>query len=212
MHLLKTLQSGIEQQNIMFTIANAVVVVCTSIVFLAILIDFVRYHQPHKNKKKTTSKVETGTMFLFFLIYYLLLCLKPGKLDISSNSLCFVFLFIGSILIICGCYVNVKGRIILKHNWANQATIYHNQTMVSNSVYKYVRHPLYASLIWMLIGGSFIYLHYLAFLSVIFIFIPMMYYRARQEEQLLLSEFPEYLKYTQQVGMFFPKIHSNGKL
>jgi protein-S-isoprenylcysteine O-methyltransferase Ste14 len=55
-------------------------------------------------------------------------------------------------------------------------------------------------------GGALIYSGFLAFLSVILIFIPMMYYRANQEEKLLTSEFSEYPNYKQKTGMFFPKI------
>jgi len=51
-----------------------------------------------------------------------------------------------------------------------------------------------------------IYIDYLAFLSVVFIFLPMMYYRAMQEENILSVEFPEYSKYKLNTGMFFQKI------
>lgn len=104
------------------------------------------------------------------------------------------------------------GRLFLKHNWANQVTIYDNHTLVTKNVYKFLRHPLYASLIWMLMGGGLIYSSYFAILSVLVIFIPMMYYRAKQEEKLLLTEFVEYLNYIQKTGMFFPKFFRYGKI
>jgi len=44
------------------------------------------------------------------------------------------------------------------------------------------------------------------FLLTVFGFIPMMYYRAKQEEKLLIQEFPEYPAYMKKTGMFFPRL------
>jgi protein-S-isoprenylcysteine O-methyltransferase Ste14 len=77
---------------------------------------------------------------------------------------------------------------------------------VQKGAYRIVRHPLYASLIWVFYGASIVYLNYYAFLLNTFVFIPFMYYRAKQEEELLEKEFSDYNKYTLNVGMFFPKL------
>jgi protein-S-isoprenylcysteine O-methyltransferase Ste14 len=207
-----TLQHCIEHYGLIFFIANMVVILCTTIIIFAIFIDFVRYHKPKENKKKVNSWVETGTMFFYFLIYYLLMNWEPGTIKLESKAGASLLLLSGILLVITGCYVNVMGRLFLKHNWANQVTIYHDHTLITDNVYKLVRHPLYASLIWMLTGGCLIYVNYISFLSVMFIFIPMMYYRARQEEKLLTLEFAEYSNYKRQTGMFFPKIIGYGKL
>jgi protein-S-isoprenylcysteine O-methyltransferase Ste14 len=196
--------STLGKQETAFIIANILIVLCTSVLLLAILIDFIRYHKPYDNKKKVNSWVETGSMFLFFLVYYAIMNLKRGKLNLDSQTTS-VLSIIGSILIVLGCYVNVMGRFSLKQNWANQVTIYHNHTLVTTGMYRLVRHPLYASIIWMLIGGCFVYASYIALFAVLLIFIPMMHYRAEQEEKLLQSEFPEYSAYKNKVPMFFPK-------
>jgi protein-S-isoprenylcysteine O-methyltransferase Ste14 len=192
--------------------ANLIIIICTIIILFAILADFIKFHRPDESKKKLNSWVETGTMFLYFFVYYLLMQLKTGRIILSSKVMTNLFIIAGMLLIIAGCYVNIMGRKMLQHNWANQVTIYHDHTLVSGNVYKIIRHPLYASLIWMLSGGCLIYSDYIALLSVVFIFIPMMYYRAKQEEALLLSEFTEYSEYQKHTGMFFPKIRKYGKI
>lgn len=58
----------------------------------------------------------------------------------------------------------------------------------------------------MFYASSLIYLNYLVFFANSFIFIPFMYYRAKQEEKLLSNKFKEYKNYQKEVGMFFPKI------
>jgi protein-S-isoprenylcysteine O-methyltransferase Ste14 len=201
-----------EQHGFLFLIANLVIIICTIIILYAILSDFVKYHRPYESKRKINSWVETGTMLLYFFIYYLLMQLKTGRIITASKGITNLLIIAGIILVIAGCYVNIMGRRILQHNWANQVTIYHDHTFVSGNVYKIIRHPLYASLIWMLSGGCLVYSNYIALLSVVFIFIPMMYFRAKQEETLLLAEFAEYSDYQKQTGMFFPKIFKYGKI
>jgi len=69
-----------------------------------------------------------------------------------------------------------------------------------------VRHPLYASIMLMLFGGSIAYRNWLSAVLTAFVFIPFMYYRAKQEETLLQEEFTEYEEYKNTTGMFFPKL------
>ena len=203
---------GFDKNETLLMLAIGTATLCTMITLFAICIDFVKYHNPKVNKKKVNSLVETGSMFLYFLLYVFLMKFKIGYITIDSKIIENIIIIMGMILLIIGCYINVKGRFILKHNWANQVTIYHNHTFINTSVYNWIRHPLYASIIWMLLGGSLIYHSYFAFLSVILMFIPMMYYRANQEERLLSSEFSEYVTYKQKTGMFFPKRIYYGKI
>lgn len=102
--------------------------------------------------------------------------------------------------------MNISGRFYLGSNWANHIRIYNNQTLIKTGAYGIVRHPLYSSLIFMFYGACLVYPNYLAFLSNTFIFIPFMYYRAKQEEDLLSKRFKGYHVYQKEVGMFFPKI------
>jgi protein-S-isoprenylcysteine O-methyltransferase Ste14 len=178
---------------------------CVFIILIAVLINFSSSNN-EKVKKEKKSLVETGTMFIFFIIYYFVIRFKTGSVYYSNLSIRIPLIIISLIVIIIGTYFNVKGRFILGKNWANQIKIYKNQTLVTKGVYSYVRHPLYASLIWMFYAGAIIYFNWLAFILNSFIFIPFMYYRAKQEEKLLKKEFKNYEKYEKSVGMFFPRL------
>jgi protein-S-isoprenylcysteine O-methyltransferase Ste14 len=202
----------IGHQGMIFLLANMVVMVCAIVILLSILFDFVSYHRPKVSKKKLNSLVDTGSMFLYFFIYCFLLQSPKGRIITEAGIINTLFIITGIIPVIAGCYVNIAGRIALRHNWANQVTIYQDQTLVTGSVYRIVRHPLYASLIWIFSGGSLIYTSYFALLSVVIIFIPMMVYRAKQEEKLLVNELAGYSEYKKRTGMFFPKINIYDKL
>ncbi|MFA6145760.1 MAG: isoprenylcysteine carboxylmethyltransferase family protein [Patescibacteria group bacterium] len=115
-------------------------------------------------------------------------------------------MIVGLLILVIGCIVNIKGRIKLGKNWSNQIKIYEDHYFISNGIYGFVRHPLYASIIWMFFGASLIYFNFFAFLSNLLIFIPFMYYRAKQEEYLLIKEFKNYQNYQIKVGMFFPRL------
>jgi protein-S-isoprenylcysteine O-methyltransferase Ste14 len=106
-----------------------------------------------------------------------------------------------------GCFANIFGRINLGRNWANHIKIYEEHTFVKRGVYKIVRHPLYSSIMLMFFGACMVYRSLLGFFSVVLVFIPFMFYRAKQEEFLLIQAFGEYNDYIKSTGMFFPKIY-----
>jgi protein-S-isoprenylcysteine O-methyltransferase Ste14 len=121
-----------------------------------------------------------------------------------SGSLRTALILVGLVLLALGTTVNVVGRAELGRNWANQATIYEDQTLVVDGLYGVVRHPLYASLLWMLTGVSLVYLNYAALAATMLVFLPMVSARARLEEDMLTKRFPEYDNYRQRVGRFLP--------
>ena len=178
-------------------------------IFSAVLINFLSASGEVKKQKK--SIVETGTMTAFFILLYLVIKFRFGAIENNNIPLRAVLMFLGWIIIALGVYFNIDGRIQLGKNWANQIKIYKKHTLVSSGVYSVVRHPLYASLIWMFYAASFIYLNWIAFLMNTLVFIPFMYYRARQEEYLLTQRFKQYNAYKKRVGMFFPKVRWQSK-
>ncbi|MGE5329174.1 MAG: methyltransferase family protein [Deltaproteobacteria bacterium] len=185
---------------------NVIVGLCVAVLFISILINFVESNNNGKVQKEKKSIVATGTMTLFFLFFYFLIRLRIGAFNINSMPIKIILLSAGVFLVVLGCIVNVKGRFSLGKNWANHIKIYETQTLVIKGPYRIVRHPLYASIIWMFYGASFIYENYAAFFANTLIFIPFMYYRAKQEEEQLSKIFEYYNKYKSETGMFFPKI------
>jgi len=206
MQILEQLMTLTNTPLGIFELISLVIIgICILVIVTSVLVNFAEGKRNVKVKNKKKSIVETGTMALFFIIFYLILRSGIGNLQLDA-LIRIPLIILSLIILIFGCYVNVKGRLMLGKNWANQIKIYGDHTLVTKGVYSIVRHPLYASLIWMFYAASFIYLNYLAFLANTLIFIPFMYYRAKQEEKLLEKEFKEYGTYRKKVGMFFPKI------
>lgn len=177
-----------------------------TMLFAAIAMDFMLFEKKGGVKKEKRSIVATGTMTLFFLVYFVVIWTRAGAFEIAQTPLAKTIRVVGTILVALGSFMNILGRLSLKDNWADHVKIYRDQTLVESGIYKVVRHPLYSSLMVMLYGGSLAYTNWLSAALTTFIFIPFMTYRAKQEEKLLMQEFERYSDYRKRVGMFFPKL------
>lgn len=163
--------------------------------------------QKNSRKREVKSIVETTSMTGFFIVIWLVVILRLGTYNYQNIYLDIIFI----IIYLIGTAFNLLGRYYLGHNWGNNVIIYKNHTLVNEGVYKVVRHPLYASIIWMIYSVGVMCQNYLVIILNTIIFIPFMYYRAKQEEKELVKEFKEYEDYRKRVGMFFPKIKINKK-
>lgn len=193
-------------QGLFLIIIQTTICLCVFSLFLAIFLDFALFSRKEQVQKEKKSVVETGTMTLFFLVFCGILQSRAGVIPIRFVFVKELLMILGTVMIAAGCLINIDGRLSLGRNWANQIKIYREQTLVQKGMYRFVRHPLYASTIFMFYGACLVYRNILSFAAVTVIFIPFMGYRARQEEDLLIQRFPRYNEYKKCTGMFFPKI------
>lgn len=185
------------------TIKYLIIVLGITLIYMRVFKNF-RDAKEQKNKKKKEVKsiVETTSMTGFFIVIWLVVSFRLGTFRYQNIYLDIIFL----IIYIIGVVFNLFGRYYLGHNWGNNVIIYNNHTLVKNGVYKVVRHPLYASIVWMIYAVGILCQNYLVIILNTAIFIPFMYYRAKQEERELIKTFKEYNNYKKNTGMFFPKI------
>ena len=196
--------------GVLHLVASLVTSACALAVFGAVFLNFAACNRGQGVKRERKSFVANGSMIFFFCCLYGLIRLRIGVVPVTNLALQTGMVVAGLAIIVFGCVVNIMGRLFLGRNWANQATIYDDQILVVSGVYKLVRHPLYASLIWMFYGAAIVYENVAVFLANSLIFVPFMYYRARLEEDLLAKEFKDYVAYKQRVGMFFYKPFRGG--
>lgn len=184
---------------------NLIISLCSSALIFSVIFDFILYEENDNTKKQKKSKVATWNMSFFFFILYLIWLLKIWNFRVQDN-INNIITVIWIVLVILWTIFNIMWRFYLSNNWANHIKIYDNHTLVVSWPYKIVRHPLYASLIGFWVWVGLAYLNYLMIALTLFIFLPMMIYRAKQEEQLLSERFPDYKDYKKKVSMFIPKI------
>lgn len=113
----------------------------------------------------------------------------------------------GSLLLVFATLVNLAGRIALGQFWSNQIEIIEGHRVVTSWPYSWSRHPLYGSLVIYGIGTGFVLLNPAIVAATLLVFLPAMRYRARREENLLISVCgEEYRQFRHDVPMLLPRL------
>lgn len=78
--------------------------------------------------------------------------------------------------------------------------------LITTGPYRYIRHPMYVSLIIMMLGITFYNYHVLNFFGVVMVIIAVIS-KARIEEKLLNNHFQNYNDYQRQTSRFIPGVY-----
>jgi protein-S-isoprenylcysteine O-methyltransferase Ste14 len=184
-------------------IARAIIGLCVSAVVMAVVLNFALAKTQAKKEHRTL--VATASMTLFFVIFAMVLRNGIGEITVTGLGR-LALEVVGCALVIVGTLINIKGRFDLKANWGDHIRIYEDHTLITRGVYRFIRHPLYSGLFFMGYGAAIVYANWLGVVLMTVVFVPMMIYRARQEEVALGEVFKDYKDYIQKTGMFLPKL------
>jgi len=111
---------------------------------------------------------------------------------------------IADIIALCGLLIALWARTTLGGNWSSNVVIKEDHELIQRGPYGYVRHPIYSGLLLMVLAlvinnGRLAWFIAFAFLCL------GLYFKARREEQLLTTHFPEsYPKYRAKVKALIP--------
>ena len=95
----------------------------------------------------------------------------------------------------------IWGMVHLRQNFSIMTEA---RNCVKDGAYRYVRHPLYAGEILSMVGNALFWPSWWNVLGAL-LFALLQAWRAKIEESKLILAFPEYEKYRQETGLFFPK-------
>lgn len=109
------------------------------------------------------------------------------------------FLLAGSIVLLWRAHAD------LGQNWSITPRILADQKFVTNGVYHYMRHPIYASY-WLWAFAQPLLLHnWVAGFSMLATFAPLYLYRVPREEEMMIGAFgEEYIRYMHQTPAILP--------
>ena len=111
-----------------------------------------------------------------------------------------VFILAASVLIFWRAHMD------LQSNWSPSLEIRQDQTLVTEGIYRTIRHPFYASQLLWVIAQILLMQNGLAGLLGLVFFIPFYFLRVRAEEKLMLDAFgSRYREYMEKVGGIIPK-------
>jgi len=190
-------------------VTDTIIRVCAGIINVAAVIavagtalmDF--YNATGRKDAVETKKtpVSAVTIVIFIAAYCVVLLFKVGA--VRFNTACMVA---GALICAFGATFQIIGRVQLGRSWSNQIKIYEHHRLVTTGIYSVIRHPLYATFIIMFLGNALMYSNWLAGVLTAVVFVPMMEFRARQEEKILTETFDGYADYMKTTGRLFVKL------
>jgi len=128
--------------------------------------------------------------------------LLPEMLPIRDNPV--IPRVTGAILFTFGLLIAMLARLELGNNWSDIETgrVKQNHMLVNQGVYRYIRHPIYAGDLAMLLGFELCLNSWLV-IAVVIIAVPTVY-KALSEEKVLAETVAGYQAYRTQTKRFIP--------
>jgi protein-S-isoprenylcysteine O-methyltransferase Ste14 len=152
-----------------------------------------------------TEKVLLGLLALAMFIVPLIYSVT-NWLDFANYRLPPWLGWFGAFLLVCALFVFARAHIDLKSNWSPTLEIFANHTLVTNGIYHYIRHPMYASQWLWVIAQILLLQNWLAGPIDLLVFIPFYFLRVQAEEKMMLDRFgDQYREYMQKTGGIVPK-------
>lgn len=127
-------------------------------------------------------------------------CCYPVGLKNLGSVYCLIACALGAILgVLTLCYNKIG-------NFSIYPEIKAHAILITSGPYRYIRHPMYTSLLIMMIGIALYNYHWLNALGVILVLFAVIN-KANNEEKLLLMKFDTYAAYQLESDRFIPNIY-----
>jgi protein-S-isoprenylcysteine O-methyltransferase Ste14 len=164
-----------------------------------------------RSKPKTVQRVSATENILLGLMSVVgllipLIYTATNWLDFTNYHLPTWMGWLGGLVLAGSLLVFARGHRDLKSNWSPSLEIRQDHTLVTNGIYHYLRHPMYASQLLLYIAQILLLQNWLAGPLGLVFFIPFYILRVQAEEKLMLDTFgSQYSEYMNKVGGVFPK-------
>lgn len=128
------------------------------------------------------------------------LCCFPVGLNNMGSVYWLLLCVLGTVFGITTLFYNKIGNFSVYPEPKPQAIL------ITSGPYQYIRHPMYVSLVIMMVGIALYNLHWLNGLGLIMVMLAVIY-KTHIEEELLSIHFPKYAEYQQQTKRFIPRVY-----
>ncbi len=165
-----------------------------------------RFPLPSQGKRSTglmkrMVKLAKIAVLIFFLIQTLFLNVFPIGTPHPFVRIAGLFLFV------TGLAIAVAGRIQLGKSWKDLEDLHagSQQEMITHGIYSYIRHPIYAGDILLIVGLELALESWLVLATALIALVVVR--QASQEEKLLAAVFPKYSEYCSLTKRFIPFLY-----
>jgi len=145
--------------------------------------------------------------FTFYFIYFTYLFAVANTLiSVINIQINLLHLILGFILIVFSIYINILARTALAENWTPFMFSNKSQTLVETGIYSKIRHPIYLSLLLLILGCTLISFNFSGIVAFI-LFCISIAFRINYEELYLIKNFNKsYIEYSKRVSRLIPHL------
>jgi protein-S-isoprenylcysteine O-methyltransferase Ste14 len=170
------------------------------------------FMQRTRNERKAVSKFDRSEKLLLAamfppVILLPLLYLFTPLLAFADYRLPAPVLWLGGATMVASLWLFWRSHADLGQNWSVSLEIREGHQLVTQGVYRHIRHPMYASIwLWGIAQGMLLQ-NWLAGWAVVPVFAVMYFARLRREEQMMCDAFGEqYREYMRRTGRLLPRL------
>ena len=185
------------------------------IVYWAAIVAEMAIRAPISSKQRKTAKTERRVntqetvllSLLFLAMFFLPLFYSTTHwLDFANYSLPGWAGWVGVGLILLALLVFWRAHADLGLNWSPSLEIRSEHKLITNGIFGYIRHPMYASQWIWVIAQPLLLQNWIVGFADLLIFILFYFLRVRAEEKMMLDAFGnDYREYMNKTGAVFPK-------
>ena len=141
-----------------------------------------------------------------------LLYLLTPWLDFANYALSVWSGWAGTVVFAGAIFMLWRSHVDLGRNWSATLRITGQHSLVTNGVYRYIRHPMYtAHLLWAIAQGLLLS-NWLAGWAFLVLSVPLYVVRIPKEEKMMFEHFGEqYRSYMSRTGRLIPRIWKSGQ-
>lgn len=169
------------------------------------------YGARFRRKEITHVQKEHPMVFLGMAIWGVVLILPlitifSNWLTVADYKIPVPLRAIGTVIFICSLWLLWRSHLDLAKNFSPSLFIRKNHALVTNGVYKRIRHPMYLSFWLWALGQALLIPNWIAGPLGLVAFYFIYLFRVKREEQQLVDYFgDEYKKYQKNTGRLFPQ-------
>lgn len=172
------------------------------------------YTAPYRTLKTVEDRKSLLDMLLLGLagvgMLIPLVYVFSSALDFADYSLPDWLGWVGTALFGFAIWLLWRTHVDLGRNWTPMLGIRDEHTLVTEGVFSYIRHPMYAAHMLWAIAQVLMLHNWIAGFSFLVIVIPHYLFRVNDEEQMMLDQFGEgYREYMQRTGRIIPLLLKN---
>src|ERR1700685_3056857 len=170
---------------------------------------------PHGNRSRTVkvatsykTPLETGLLVLAWVGFFVpLIWVASPAFSFAEYALGTGPLVAGVICLVIGLWLFYRSHADLGTNWSITLEVREKHRLITQGVYRWVRHPMYSALTLYSVGQALVIPNWVAGLTNLIVFAILLALRVGAEERMMAQQFGnEYAAYTERTKRLIPRV------